>query len=469
MTDRGAEALDELRDWGNEPELNALDALMWRTESPPANSWTGVVIEILDCAPDWDRLVDAHHWAMQIVPRFKQKIVEPALPVGPPVWTLDSDFDLGYHLRRVRLPEPGSMRQLLDLAQTQAVAPLDRNRSPWVGTLVEGLEDGRAAYVLQAHHVLMDGGAATQLFERLLGTGRESRGLAAPHHDTDLPTFTSADALRADATRLVRGLPGFVGKLGGAVAGALADPVAAVRYARSMGRILAPPTAEVPEVVRGGPRISWRFGTLECQLDELKRAAKAVGGTVNDTFVAAILGGLREYFAFDGIDLPDIPISMPVSVRRGAEDMGGNRFAGAFFAAPSGIRDPAERIEAMHRRVLAVRDEPALDFLGVLTPVFNFAPSSVVGPTLRSLTTSAVVTTSSWPGLTESAYVAGARFDRMFVFGPLPGTSMCAALCSHVGTCCIGINVDGDVFSDTDRLWNALQQSLDEVLALGSS
>ena len=56
----------------------------------------------------------------------------------------------------------------------------------------------------------------------------------------------------------------------------------------------------------------------------------------------------------------------------------------------------------------------------------------------------------------------------MYVFGPLPGTAMTAALNSHAGTCCIGINADGDVFEDTDALWECMREGLDEVLALGS-
>jgi hypothetical protein len=157
---------------------------------------------------------------------------------------------------------------------------------------------------------------------------------------------------------------------------------------------------------------------------------------------------------------------MPVSVRRADDAMGGNRFTGAFFAAPASIEDPAERIHAMRERVSAVRDEPALDVMGVVTPLMNFAPSQVVSTAIQNLTSNAVLTTSSWPGLTEHTYLAGARFERMFVFGPLPGTSMCAALCSHVGTCCIAINVDGAVFTDLDSLWAAMQQGLDQVLAL---
>jgi diacylglycerol O-acyltransferase / wax synthase len=78
------------------------------------------------------------------------------------------------------------------------------------------------------------------------------------------------------------------------------------------------------------------------------------------------------------------------------------------------------------------------------------------------------VATSSWPGLSAPTYMAGARMDRMFVFGPLPGTSMCASLCSHVGTCCIAINADAATYPNIDSLWAAMQQGLDQVLALGA-
>ena len=67
---------------------------------------------------------------------------------------------------------------------------------------------------------------------------------------------------------------------------------------------------------------------------------KAAGGTVNDAFVTAILGGLRRYHERHDIEMGDIPISMPVSVRREDDAMGGNRFTGAFFSAPSAIATP---------------------------------------------------------------------------------------------------------------------------------
>ena len=81
------------------------------------------VVYLLDSAPDWDRLVAAHDWASRLVPRFRQRVVEPPLGLGAPTWVVDAEFDLGYHVRRVRLPEPGTLRQLLDLAQATRWRP----------------------------------------------------------------------------------------------------------------------------------------------------------------------------------------------------------------------------------------------------------------------------------------------------------------------------------------------------------
>jgi WS/DGAT/MGAT family acyltransferase len=460
-------SLDELRRWGHDPELNSLDALMWRTERPPSNSWTGVVLMLFDSAPKWAQVIEAHEWTLQVVPRFMEKVIEPVVAVGSPVWTRDPNFDLSYHLRHVHLPEPGSLRQLLEIAQTQGVIPLDRKRPPWVGVFVDGLEGGRSAYILQAHHVLMDGAGATQLLGRLMGRTRESRLGSLPEWAEERSTFTPVDATSAAISRIVKSIPGVASKVGGVLADTARNPLRAAKYARSAARVLAPPVGELPDSVKTGARTAWRFGVLECELTDLKKAGAAAGGTVNDAFVSAVLGGLREYYKSQGVDLPDIPISMPVSVRRTDDKMGGNRFTGAFFTAPTGTDDPADRIREVHDRVLAVRNEPALDVMGSITPMLNFAPSPVVTAAIQQLTTSALVTTSSWPGLTEPAYAIGARFDKMFVFGPLPGTSMCAAMCSHVGTCCIGINVDGAAFPNIDALWAAMQQGLDQVVALG--
>src|SRR5688500_373764 len=109
--------------WGAEPFMSDFEALMWRSESSPRLRSGGVILDVLDGVPDWDRGVAAHDWGVAIVPRLRQRVVEDPLRVGRPGWEIDEDFALGYHLRHVRLPEPGTFEQVLELAQVLAMAP----------------------------------------------------------------------------------------------------------------------------------------------------------------------------------------------------------------------------------------------------------------------------------------------------------------------------------------------------------
>ena len=60
------------------------------------------------------------------------------------------------------------MRQLLDLMALLESIPFDPDCSPWDVTLIEGLEDGRAALYLRAHHALTDGVGGVRLLGLLL-------------------------------------------------------------------------------------------------------------------------------------------------------------------------------------------------------------------------------------------------------------------------------------------------------------
>jgi diacylglycerol O-acyltransferase len=161
-------ALAELRQWGGDAEMSAFEAVMWRAEVDPRLRSTTTSVLVLDRAPEWERLLAGHRWVVAAVPRFRQRVVVPALGVGNPTWVDDPDFHLDYHLRRVCLPAPGNDRQLFDLAQNLAMTPFDKARSPWEATLVEGLEGGRAGYILKLHHATSDGLGIIQLLARVL-------------------------------------------------------------------------------------------------------------------------------------------------------------------------------------------------------------------------------------------------------------------------------------------------------------
>lgn len=462
---------DLAAEWSTEDRMSETEALMWRSENHPRLSSTICSLMILDAAPDWDRFMAANEWATQLVPRCRQRVMDPLLPVGPPAWVPDEAFQLDYHVRRTRLPGKGTMAQLLEFAQTQALAPLDRTRPLWEGTLIEGLAGGRAAYLLKLHHSLTDGLGGIQLMALVQSRTRE--------HTTDKPTAPERESAYPanpwDLTTTVMGesarrLPGVAARVvsGGArmLTGRSSALGEAVRYGSSLRRTLSPPPATPSPLLADRRGSTWRFQVMECELADLKRVAKLSRGSLNDAYIAALLGGLRRYHERHGVDIEDLSMVMPVSMRKSDDPMGGNKFAGAYFAAPIGVADPVERIAVLRGIVLTLRVEPALDTLSLVAPLLNRVPAKVGQIAFDLVGSAAELSASNMPGVPYPVYMAGARVERVFPFGPLPGVAVMAGLISHDGTCCIGLNIDGDAIKDLDVFMECMHEGLLEVTSV---
>jgi len=454
--------------WGGGRTMTELEATMWRANRHPENSTQGGVLEILSGMPSWSEVRQWHVYGLSHYPRFKQRVVEPAVPVGPPVWVDDPGFDLDHHLRRVELPAPGTTDQLLEVAQTWALKQLDPERPPWLGVFIEGLEGGRSAYFLVVHHCLMDGHGSVQLLADL--HSRSAKDAAAV---TDASAAVSTRSVAGDewkvaagqATGRVKGLPALITKAASATVGAAKDPGATARFAASVGRVLAPPPASGSPLLSSGSRTDWRYGILSVDLGDLKAAGKAVGGTINDAYVCAVLGGLRRYHDSEGVEVGDVVVNMPVSMRREGDHQGGNKFAAAFISAPSSIVDPAERMQAFRSTVQQVSGEPALDFFSLVLPVLNRAPAAVLTPLFTGMQNRTDVTVSNVPGPTKQTKFLGHPVEGVFYFGPLPGSPVMVVLHSLAGRAHVAVNCDGEVF-DHRKLMSFISDGFDEILAL---
>ena len=128
--------------------LGPVDYLLHRGEANPRTRSGIMALEILDRTPDWERFRTRFENASRKALRLRQKVVVPTLPTAAPRWVVDPDFNLDFHVRRMRVPEPGTLRQVLDMAELMLQSPLDISRPLWTATLIEGLADGRAATLL---------------------------------------------------------------------------------------------------------------------------------------------------------------------------------------------------------------------------------------------------------------------------------------------------------------------------------
>src|SRR6185295_16245665 len=138
----------------------------------------------------------------RMVPRFRQKVVEPALGFGNPVWVNDPDFDLHYHVRRQRVSAGGGWREALACAEQVAMTPFDRARSPLEVVLFEGLPDGRAAMLMKMHHSATDGIGGFQLFSKLHSRKREHNP-SEPQPEWKTPRDVLREQLQRDAQELL--------------------------------------------------------------------------------------------------------------------------------------------------------------------------------------------------------------------------------------------------------------------------
>jgi WS/DGAT/MGAT family acyltransferase len=448
--------------------MSDLEAMMWRAEADPRLRSTGVVVDVLDHAPDWERLVDAHAWAVQLIPRLEQRVVEDPLRLGAPAWARAREFDLEYHLRRVRVPEPGTLEQLLTIAEGLAMTPFDRARPPWEAVLVEGLAGGGAAYVLKLHHCLADGQASVQLFDLVHARTAE--------HTPDKPIHPEGDPLTTGSERLAQRAGAVLDDGWRLARWALftaadaarhpdAKLAAGARFARSLVKLAGPPPAP-PSVLMAERSLARRYGVIAVPLQWLRAAAKEAGGSVNDAYLAALVGGLRIYHEAHELAPAELPIAFPVSLRGDDDPLGGNRFAGARIAGPVAERRPRDRIRLIREQVLAARDEPALDFMGFLAPVLARAPARLLARVTVEVTRSIDLQASNFPGLARPAYIAGSRIERMYCFGAIPGPGAMATLISHEGMCCVAVTTDAAAVPDHDRFLDCLRAGFDEVLGL---
>ncbi|MDT7740129.1 MAG: diacylglycerol O-acyltransferase / wax synthase, partial [Mycobacterium sp.] len=124
---------------GMPTSLGPVDYLLHRGEANPRTRSGIMALELLDSTPDWDRFRTRFENASRRALRLRQKVVVPTLPTAAPRWVVDPDFNLDFHVRRLHVAAPGTLRQVFDLAEVMLQSPLDIARPLWTATLIEGL------------------------------------------------------------------------------------------------------------------------------------------------------------------------------------------------------------------------------------------------------------------------------------------------------------------------------------------
>lgn len=408
--------------------------------------------------------------AEEIQPLFLKRPASPASIAGYTAWQQAHDIDFDYHVRRIVLPRPGEIKNLLRYVSLNHGALLDRSRPMWEVHIIEGLQDGRLALYTKIHHSLADGVTALRILQRALSTDPDDRTGTA-FWDSALLRRRPRKRTDEPRTGLLRKVAGAAGSTVGLLDDVLGLGPAALKVAVAgiSDRDYVAPLQMAPKTILNVPIGSARrFAAQDWPTDRLRAAARRHGATFNDILLAMCSGGLRRYLSDQGA-LPDRSLTscLPVSLHADG-DGDGNAITAVIVRMATDVDDPTERLREIRAStssakhvVRGLKQVQSLALGAANIWPLAFAPvPGFVDFTPRGFN----LMISSVPGPDEPLYWNGARLDGCYpVSIPMEGLAMNITITTVGGKANFGIIGARAQLPSLQRILDHLDAALTEL------
>jgi WS/DGAT/MGAT family acyltransferase len=454
----------------SEKRMSDTESLMWRLEKDPYLASTFANITILDRPPNMDALYERMERTSILFPRLRRRVLPAPGNFGNPTWVDDPSFDIRYHVRNISLSEPGDMRQLLDLTTLLVADPFDRSRPLWHFIIVNGLRGGRSALIQKLHHTVTDGQGGVELSLLYLDLQRDPGPLPAidPEvlnavHNVSEPDSTEAlrgamtDSLRLPLAvlRQVRDVvsdPSLIGSLGTSTTATIKGLMAQLNEVDSSRSPLWTSRS-----------LRRRLETTRVSYHDMRGAAKALGGTLNTSFITAVAHAAGNYHREMGAPVESLRASMAISTRN--ENSGSNAFTLARMLVPTGEMPIAERFSAVNEILISARSNASASSLDAIAAVSSVIPTSIVTRLARSQAETVDFATSNVRSAGVPLFMAGSQLLENYPVGPLGGVAFNVTLMSYLGSLDCGINIDEAAIESPTLLRESLSQAFTELSA----
>ena len=422
--------------------LNQMDAVFLRMDGARTPMHAGCLLTFKlpkDAPADFmHQLVDGMRNA-PVSPPYSYRLANSRLAKIAPAWVDAHDLDPDYHVRHSALPHPGGERELGELIARLHSHPMDLDRPLWELHVIEGLENGRFAIYLKAHHACSDGATGMRNFKAWLSTDPKDRDYSRPFSHPAPEKSAGEGRSRKRRSNPLR-----------AVAKQLNASRELIAAMRDMNNRETHPEGgmysamETPPSPFNSPVTAQR--RLATQLYDFARfraLADATGASINDIALTVSGGAMRRYLQENNA-LPDKSLiaSVPVALQSN-DPTRGNAVAGFVVPLATEIDGPLERlkrIQAVTRRTkeeLQALSPEALDqfaAIGFLPMVLGQATGlNAKMPPLTNITVSNV------PGPRETRYLCGAELEAIYPVSLLfEGYSINLTLVSYADKYCLG-------------------------------
>jgi diacylglycerol O-acyltransferase len=431
---------------------------------------------------------------MHLAPVFRRKLVNMPFELANPIWALDDDMDMEYHIRSTVLPKPGTRAQLDKLVGRLHSSLLDRSRPLWEFYVIEGVASPKDApagsrhvgFYSKVHHAALDGAAGVALATAIMDVtaiprhvrpATNRRAMATDNFGIAELAVAGLKNTAVQSAKLAKNLPGL---------------------ARAAYSMLRPPKSEEPslgvaglELVDSPQKNRWfapktpinvsitnqrSFSSLSFPLADIKHVAKGNGVTLNDVVMGICSGALRRYLA----DLHCTPehsllAAVPVSLREAGNTEMNTQASMMRISLASTIADPQARLLAINQASKAAKaasanmnavmptDFPSLGVPWILSGLAALFGRSKLANNMAPLANLAI---SNVPGPNMALYLAGAK---MLTYYPVSIVTHSLALNvtvqSYNGSLDFGLIACRKAMPDLPELAKYMQKTFDEMLA----
>lgn len=413
-------------------------------------------------APRFEELRD--HIASRLcrAPRYRQRIAPVPFGLNAPIWVDDQRFDVRRHVLA------SSATRFPELVDSCMSTQLRRDRPLWQMCIAERFEDGRIGVVGKAHHCMVDGIAAVELASLLLDPTpdpppaesdgwlpRRPPGAARRLLGGVWDRFTEGASLALLPARLARA-PARLQELPG--------PLDRARKALAHSLRPSEPAQPVNQPITGARHLAW----LRRPLADLKRIGHPFGASVNDVLLAVCAGGMRRFLIERDRDPVPLKTMVPVNVRTEGTAELGNRISFVFVDLPCDEPDPIRRLQDVHLQMTERKEAGIPEGGDVAMAMIKYLPRPAQHALSRRIASPRTfnLTISNIPGPREPMYMRGCELEAAYPVVPIADKhALSVGMTTIRDDACFGLYAASEALPDSDRLAEAIEESIDELFA----
>ena len=450
--------------------LGPVDTAFLYLETPEAPMNIGAISVFEGDIPfeSFVKLVDSR---LHRTPLYRQRVIQPPLNLGPPVWLHDPDFFIENHIFRLRLEAPADDEQLRELAGHLISSMLDRRKPLWEVYLVEGLTGDRTAIIFKIHHCMVDGLAAVDLFTMLFDLTPETE--PAPRKPIyDPPNLPSrADLILETAIRDIPHKFNMLRKLGGDLSfmgNVLGDKEKRRKALIGMANIINDNITPIKKLAINGSnsgrqQVAW----VEFSLAEVRAIKSGRGASVNDVMLS-VLGAAIERYTRDyptNASQNFVRVLVPVNMRLEKErNDHGNRISVLPVDVPFGKTSPLDRLEAVQQYTTMLKESSLSNSLDVMLTVPALAPAITQPLVWRTAPLAFSLLAHTWctnvAGPQIPVYVLGHQMLHSYGFFPLnPSMGLACVVMSYNQRITMTLIADSAIVPDVSEIAEHLQSA----------